>query len=93
MEDFATYILEEENEKEYKLYPNIDIYNYDVLYGKKYLYMIIEDVIYRCPMDFKNSILKLLELFKNNFTKEILIIAVVLSYFVFSSWSIKSKPN
>ena len=52
--------------------PNIDIYNYDVLYGKKYLYMIIEDVIYRCPMDFKNSILKLLELFKNNFTKEIL---------------------
>ena len=34
--------------------------------------MIIEDVIYRCPMDFKNSILKLLELFKNNFTKEIL---------------------
>ena len=66
------FILEEENEKEYKLYPNIDIYNYDVLYGKKYLYMIIEDVIYRCPMDFKNSILKLLELFKNNFTKEIL---------------------
>ena len=52
------FILEEENEKEYKLYPNIDIYNYDVLYGKKYLYMIIEDVIYRCPMDFKNSILK-----------------------------------
>ena len=86
-------IFTEENEKEYKLYPNIDIYNYDVLYGKKYLYMIIEDVIYRCPMDFKNSILKLLELFKNNFTKEILIIAVVLSYFVFSSWSIKSKPN
>ena len=34
------FILEEENEKEYKLYPNIDIYNYDVLYGKKYLRML-----------------------------------------------------
>ena len=66
------FILEEENEKEYKLYPNIDIYNYEVLYGKKYLYMIIEDVIYRCPMDYKNTILKLLELFKNNFTQEVL---------------------
>ncbi|MBO5349099.1 MAG: DEAD/DEAH box helicase [Clostridia bacterium] len=66
------FILEEENENDYKIYPNIDIYNYEVLYGKKYLYMIIEDVIYRCPMEFKNTILKLLELFKNNFTKEVI---------------------
>ena len=66
------FILEEESDEDYKLYPNIDIYNYDVLYGKKYLYIIIEDVIYRCPMDFKNTILKLLDMYKNNFTKEIL---------------------
>ena len=66
------FILEEESESEYKLYPNIDIYSYDVLYGKKYLYMVIDDVIYRCPMNFKNTVLKLLELYKNNFTKEII---------------------
>lgn len=66
------FILEEESKEDYKLYPNIDIYNYDVLYGKKYLYIIIEDVIYRCPMNFKNTILKLLDMYKNNFTKEIL---------------------
>lgn len=66
------FILEEESENEYKLYPNIDIYNYDVLYGKNFLYMIIEDVIYRCPMDYKETVLKLLELFKNNFTQEVL---------------------
>ena len=65
------FILEEENENDYKIYPNIDIYNYDVLYGKKYLYIIIEDVIYRCPIEFKNTVLKLLDLFKNNFTKEV----------------------
>ena len=34
--------------------------------------MIIEDVIYRCPIEFKNTVLKLLELFKDNFTKEVL---------------------
>ena len=66
------FILEEESESEYKLYPNIDIYSYDVLYGKKYLYIVIDDVIYRCPMNFKNTVLKLLELYKNNFTKEII---------------------
>lgn len=66
------FVLEEESEKEYKLYPNIDIYNYDVLYGKKFLYIVIEDVIYRCPMEYKETVLKLLELFKNNFTQEVL---------------------
>ena len=66
------FILEEADENDFKLYPNIDIYNYYVLYGKKYIYIMIEDVIYRCPMDYKNTTLKLLDLFKNNFTKEVL---------------------
>lgn len=66
------FILEEANEEDYKIYPNVDIYGYNVLYGKKYLYIIIEDVIYRCPMEYKNTVLKLLDMFKNNFTKEVL---------------------
>ncbi len=66
------FVLEEENDDDYKIYPNIDIYNYNVLFGKKYLYMVIDDVIYRCPMDFKDTVLKLLDLFKDNFTKEVL---------------------
>ena len=66
------FMLEEADENDYKLSPNIDIYDYNVLYGKRFLYIIIEDVIYRCPMDYKNTVLKLLELFRNNFTKEVL---------------------
>lgn len=66
------FVLEEEDEENYRFYPNIDIYNYSILYGKKFLYMIIEDVIYRCPKSYQNTILKLLDLFKNNFTKEVI---------------------
>ena len=65
------FILDEADDKNYKLYPNIDVYSYDVLTGKEYLYMLIDDVMYRCPKTYKNTILKLLDLFKNNFTKEV----------------------
>lgn len=66
------FILEEDDEKHYKLYPNIDIFSYTVLYGKEYLYMIIDDVMYRCSMNFKDTVLKLLDLYKDNFTKEVI---------------------
>ncbi|MBR2743700.1 MAG: DEAD/DEAH box helicase [Clostridia bacterium] len=66
------FVLEEADEENFTLYPNIDIYNYDVLTGKKYLYMLIDDVLYRCPLSYKNTIIKLLDLYKNNFTKEVI---------------------
>ena len=34
--------------------------------------MLIDDVMYRCPKSYKNTVLKLLDLFKNNFTKEVI---------------------
>ncbi len=64
--------LEEANDENYKLYPNIDIYNYEILSGKQYLYIIIDDVMYRCPKSYKNTVFKLLDMFKNNFTKEVI---------------------
>ncbi|MBP3708464.1 MAG: SNF2 helicase associated domain-containing protein [Clostridia bacterium] len=63
--------LEEADDKNYRLHPNIDIYSYDVLQGKNYMYMLIDDVLYRCPLSYKNTVLKLLDMFKNNFTKDI----------------------
>lgn len=65
------FVLEEADSDNYKLYPNIDIYNYEVLTGKEHLYMLIDDVIYRCPKNYKESVLKLLDMFKSNFTKEV----------------------
>ena len=66
------FILEEENKENYKLYPNIDVRDYEVLYGKNHLYMIIDDVMYRCDKNYQNTVLKLLDLYKNNFTKEVI---------------------
>ena len=66
------FTLEEADDQNYVLYPNVDIYNYEVLTGKKYLYMMIDDVIYRCPQSYRNTVLKLLNLFKDNFTKEVI---------------------
>ena len=65
------FLLEEEDKKHYKISPNIDIFSYDVLYGKKYIYILMPDAIYRCSMKFKDTTLKLLDLFKDNFTKEV----------------------
>ena len=67
------FILTQYDENNYKIFPNIDIYNYEVLYGKEYLYIIIDDVIYRCKMELKDNILKLLSLYKENFTKEVIL--------------------
>ena len=66
------FILEEAGDEDYKIHPNIDIYGYNVLFGKKYLYILIEDVLYRCPLNYKDTVLKMLDMFKENFTKEVL---------------------
>lgn len=66
------FTLEEADEEHYKLYPNVDIYNYEVLNGKEYLYIMIDGVMYRCPKSYKKSVLRLLDLFTNNLTKEVI---------------------
>lgn len=66
------FILEEEDSDNYRLYPNIDIYGYNVFSGKRYTYMLMDDVIYRCPENYKETVIKLLNLFRENMTKEVI---------------------
>ena len=63
--------IEEVNEKEYKIVPNIDIYDYNIITGKDYIYFEYKDCIYRCSKEFNNTTLKLLKLYRKNFTNEI----------------------
>ena len=64
--------LEKINEKEYKLICNIDTYNtYEIIEGKEYTYFLTEDKLYRCSKEYKETTLKLLEVFKRNYTREI----------------------
>lgn len=60
-----------ENKEEYTLEPNIDIYSYNVFYGKEYIYILIEEKLYKCSKNRQKDILQILEIFKKNFTQEI----------------------
>lgn len=60
------------NKYEYKLLCPIETYNtYSILHGKSFCYFLHENVLYRCSKDYEDSALKLLEVFRRNFTNEI----------------------
>ena len=59
-----------ENE-EYVITTNIDVYEYQIIEGKKYLYFLYENMLYKCHREFANTTLKVLDIFRNNYTKEI----------------------
>ena len=63
--------VEEMNDNECRIVSNIDIYEYNIIQGKDYVYFEYKNNIYRCSKDFNNTTLKLLELYRKNFTKEI----------------------
>lgn len=63
--------IEEEGKNEYKIVPNIDIYEYEIIEGKENIYFLMENVLYKCDENFKNTTLKLLQVFRNNFTNSI----------------------
>ncbi len=63
--------VEAVNENEYRIVPNIDIYEYNIIQGKDYTYFETKNVIYRCSKEFENTTLKFLQVFRKNFTNEI----------------------
>ena len=66
-----TFSIEEEGKNEYSLSPNIDVYEYDLIEGRNYIYFEQENILYQCDENFKNTTLKLLQVFKNNLTNHI----------------------
>ena len=63
--------IEEEGKTEYLLAPNIDVYEYELIEGKNNIYFLLDNVLYKCDDNFKNTTLKLLQVFRNNFTNQI----------------------
>ena len=60
------------NSNKFQLTCNIDVFRYDVLQGKEYLYLLFPEAIYRCKKEFIESTLKILEILRKNFTHEII---------------------
>lgn len=63
--------VEQINDNEFKIITNIDIYEYNIIQGKNYTYFEYKKKLYRCSKDFYNTTLRLLELYRKNFTNEI----------------------
>ena len=66
-----TFSIEEEGKNEYALKPNIDIYEYELIEGRNYIYFEQGNILYKCDQNFRNTTLKLLQVFRNNLTNQI----------------------
>lgn len=65
------FILEKSDESTYCLTPNIDVYGYDIFYGKNYSYFLIDNKMHKCLPKVENRNLELLEVYKKNYTQSI----------------------
>lgn len=66
------FILEKPNDVAYSLTPNIDVYGYEVFYGKEYSYFLVSNKLYKCSKKTENNDIKLLDIYKRNYTNSII---------------------
>ena len=65
--------LEKTDSNEYIIVPSIDIYKVNILRGKNYTYILQDNKLYRCNEGYTKSTIKLLEIFRQNYLKEVLL--------------------
>ena len=65
------FTVEQESNGDYILTPNIDVFSYDILQGSSYIYMLTKKALYRCDKTFAETILKLLSVYRENYTPQI----------------------
>lgn len=57
--------------EEYQISTNMDMYAFEILEGKDKLYFLYKNVLYRCDKEFEETTLKLIDVFKTNYTRKI----------------------
>ena len=63
--------VQELNDNEYRIVPNVDIYEYNIIQGKDFVYFEYKNNIYKCSKEFNDTTLKILQMYRKNFTTEI----------------------
>ena len=63
--------IKQEENGDFSITTNIDVFSYDVLEGKEYIYFLTGETLYRCDKNLKNTAIKLLQIFRSNYTNEI----------------------
>src|SRR5699024_1379235 len=64
------FVLSSKNQ-EYTIKPNIDIFDITIIKGKNYKYILLQNKLYRCNVEFEKTVLKLLKLFRQNYIYEL----------------------
>jgi len=65
------FYLNKKAKNELELTHNLENYNYIIIDGEKYTYIIMDEFIYRAKKNIKNTTFKLLEIYKKNYIDEI----------------------
>ena len=66
-----SFVLNKVEKSEYELVPNIDLFDINIIDGKDYKYLLIKDKLYRCSLDFQNTTLKFIQMFRQNYLTEV----------------------
>jgi len=69
------------DDKNYKISTDLDIYEYTIYNGKDYVYILIENNLYKCSKKYSETVLKILEIYRKNFARTIKMPANQLSKF------------
>ncbi len=67
------FLLESIEDNEYKITPSIDIFKVTILKGKEYIYILQDNKLYRCDEKYTKTTIKLLEIFRQNYLKEVIL--------------------
>lgn len=65
------FYLEKLQDGDYQLRTGLDIHEFEIFEGKNSIYFLYNKVLYRCNKEFEETTLKLIQVFKENYTKEI----------------------
>ena len=75
------FFLNRKNEKEFAITTNASEYDYKVFEGKEYSYILLDKKLYKCSKKYDKTVLQMLELYRKNFVKEIVLPKKELSNF------------
>ena len=65
------FIVKQGKNQDYSISPNIDAFSYHIMQGSSYTYLLNNKKLYRCDKNFVDTTLKLLNIFRENYTNEI----------------------
>lgn len=65
------FTLKKQGEAKYVIEPNIDIYSIILIKGKDFKYILQNSKLYKCSKDFENSVIRLIEIYRQNYLTEL----------------------